>query len=115
MKKIVISILVAFAFLWISDVSGGNYWSANKPVKKFVRSPESILTCWRGTVSTYSTPQSIDVSQCPEWAPNSCATCIVSLEDQGCRIIDAVVRDPFSEGTVEFLGDITYLLSCIKP
>jgi len=117
MKRIAITILVAFTFLWISDVSGGN-WQGNNFFKKFARSPESTLTCWNGGVQTYSTPEFIDVSQCPHTI-NSCATCIISLEDQGCRIIDAVVRNPTtsmdSEGKIIYYGDITYLLSCIKP
>ena len=94
MKKLVIAILVVVVFCWISVVSADN-----KPVEE---SPESIVTCVSMTghgihhLYTRSFPETINGEQCRTWGepdrePDPCAPCIISLEDQGCKIVDIIV------------------------
>ncbi len=90
MKKIVIVLLVVFAFSWISVVSAGN-WShkrGNWPVKE---SPESAVICWFPGIAEQSVLGTINVEQCTRWTEDTCAPCITSLEEQGCNIVDVVV------------------------
>ena len=110
MKKIVIAILIFFAFSWISVVSAGDRHGkrVNWPG---TGSPESTVTCAAGNgdiISNRSVPETINVDQCRGFV-DSCAPCIISLEDQGCKIVDVVVTHapapPPSSMT-------TYLLSC---
>jgi hypothetical protein len=109
MKKIIISILAVLAFSWISAVSAGEYPSKG--------SPESVVTCGVNLgqiISIASVPETINVEQCTPWV-DSCATCVISLENQGCGVVDVVVthfRHP--EGPPVFTGT-TYLLSCVEP
>jgi hypothetical protein len=115
MKKIVIAILVVVAFCWISVVSADN-----KPVEE---SPESIATCVANSgngpyqLQTRSFPETINGEQCRTWEPDRepdpCAPCIISLEEQGCKIIDVVVTQVVgSENYEKILAPVTYLLSC---
>jgi len=108
MKKLVIAILVVVAFSWVSVVSADN-----KPVEE---SPESIVTCLNaGTQLLYSRslPETVNGEQCKTWepdvTPDPCAPCIISLEEQGCKIIDVTVTHVADEG---ISVPVTYLLSC---
>jgi hypothetical protein len=104
MKKIIISLLTVLAFSWASGVAAD-------------QSPESIVTC--ANAGTYlvlgvTLPDTINADHCGTWVsdtqpPDPCAPCIISLENQGCKVIDSVV-DTIPEFTV-----VTYLLSCVKP
>ena len=101
MKKIVIVLLVFFAFSWISVVSAGQF-----PAKE---SPESTVLCWLPYIIAQSVPGTINVEQCMPYAEDPCAPCITSLEGQGCKIVDVVVNmPPLPEQNVL----MTYLLSC---
>ena len=109
MNKIIISVLVLFAFSWTSGVS------ADKGSGK--RSPESFMTCASGNgdgIKAISVPATINIDQCPPFGDVSCADCIISLENQGCNLIDVVVTHLMNPdiGTVP---GTTYLLSCAKP
>ena len=109
MKKLVIAILVVVAFSWVSVVSADN-----KPVEE---SPESIVWCLSalGThlVMTRSLPETINAEKCrvgePDRYPDPCAPCIISLEDQGCKIVDIIVTQVAEDG---IHIPSTYLLSC---
>ena len=108
MKKIVIAILVFFAFSWISVVSAGD-WHGKRGNWPRTGSPESTVTCAAGNgaiISNRSVPNTINVDEC-EGFVGLCAPCIISLEDQGCKIVDVVVthKPPHNSMT-------TYLLSC---
>ena len=108
MKKLVIAILVVVAFSWVSVVSADN-----KPVEE---SPESIVTCLNaGTQLLYSRslPETVNGEQCKTWepdvTPDPCAPCIISLEEQGCKIIDVNVAHVTESGLDT---SVTYVLSC---
>ena len=109
MKKIVISIFVVSALFCISAVSAEKY-----PGKD---SPESIVTCAHaGTylLAGVTLPDTINADHCGTWVsdtqpPDPCAPCIISLENQGCKVIDSVVD------TIPEFTKVTYLLSCVKP
>ena len=111
MKKLVIAILVVVAFCWISVVSAEN--------RRGEESPESIVTCVNNAghgphrLLNRSFPETINGEQCrtpvPDVTPDPCAPCIISLEDQGCKIVDVVVTHVADEG---INVPVTYLLSC---
>ena len=108
MKKLVIAILVVVVFSWISVVSAEN--------RRGEESPESIVTCLSmpGNILGRSLPGTVNVEQCKTWEPDRepdpCAPCIISLEDQGFKIVDVVVQEAVAnEG---FSIPVTYLLSC---
>ena len=101
MKKLVIAILVVIAFSWVSVVSAEN--------RRGEESPESIVTFSGGggeTISTISVPGTINVVQCGYWEGMP-ASCIMSLEDQGCKVVDVIVTH-----YEDYLTMTTYLLSC---
>jgi len=115
MKKIVIAILVVVVFSWVSVVSAEN--------RRGEESPESIVTCLNNAgngpyqVQTRSFPETINGEQCRTWEPDRepdpCAPCIISLEDQGCKIVDIIVTQVVgSENYEKILAPVTYLLSC---
>lgn len=115
MKNLYLVIIAVLACSWVSGVS------ADKDSGK--HSPESIVACLGGgnlLVLHRSIPESINVEQCKLWAPDQvpdpCASCITSLENQGCKIIDVVVtniaRDP-NVGNFDLAA--TYMMSCVKP
>jgi len=104
MKKIIILILAALAFSWT-------------PVVSAEQSPESFMTCASGNgdgIKAISVPATINIDQCPPFGAVSCADCIISLENQGCKMVDVVVTHLMNPdlGTVP---GTTYLLSCAKP
>ena len=103
MKKLVSAIFSVLAFFTIS----GAYAD---------QSPESIVACPHN--GYYVAAQTISAAVNDElctWGEDKCATCISSLEDQGCKVIDVVpkplrFRDAEGEGTA-----VTYFLSCGPP
>ena len=104
MKKIIISFLVVLAFSWASGVAAD-------------QSPESFMTCASGNgdgIKALSLPSSINADKCPKFIDGVCADCIISLENQGCKLVDVVVTHLMNPeiGTVP---GTTYLLSCAKP
>ena len=111
MKKIVISLLAVLAFSWASGVAAE-------------QSPESIVTCSANAtpylVLGESIPETINAEQCrtyPDGGPDLCSSCINSLENQGCKIVDVVVEtmSEVSEGRSSWTNVVTYMLSCVKP
>jgi len=116
MKKIVILILTVLVFSWTSAVSAGN--GSGK------QSPESIVSCATQAhpyrVLGDSLPETINAEQCrthPDGGPDLCSSCINSLENQGCKIVDVVVEtmSEVSEGRSSWTNVVTYMLSCVKP
>ena len=109
MKLFLNLLMVGFAFTWISGVSADNQSKKD--------SPESVVTCQTFGPLNYgvialSLPAAINTEQCsqtPDDLAASCAPCISSLENQGCRIVDVVT------GKSNEIPNVTYLLSCIKP
>ena len=109
MKMIMSAILVVFVFTWISGVS------ADKKSGK--QSPESFVSCASGNgegINAISVPMTINVEMCKKWEENVCADCIVSLENQGCELIEVVVT-PLAMPDIGTVAGKTYLLSCVKP
>ena len=109
MKIIVGVALIVFAFSWVSGVSAN---------KKKNSSPESIVTCGEGNtvVESISVPLSIGAEQCKRFTDdNTCAPCLVSLEDQGCKIVDVIVTHKPRMGLAPGSTQSTYLLSCVGP
>jgi len=104
MKSIMIALLIIFSFSLISVVSAGN-----KPSKE---SPESFVDCVNFDIASRSTPEFVNLDQCPYFqSQSSCASCIISLEKQGCKVVDYIVSHPVNpDGDVS--TKITYMLSC---
>ena len=108
MKKIVIAILVLFPFSLILSCSGNEVIAAADLTG--TESPESMLTCWGANISEQSVPGTINLNQCTLWV-DECASCIIALEDQGCKVVDMVVTHVRQDdGTI--ITASTYLLSC---
>ena len=110
MKQILAAALAALVVTWSAGSFAGDV-SMRKVDEPRSLSPESIVTCATGSgqgVEMQSVPIGFDVSACVYAA--DCATCITSLEAQGCRYIDAVVTH------VAYLAtSTTYLMSCVEP
>jgi hypothetical protein len=109
MKLVMNLLIVTLAFAWITGVS------ADKGMKQ--QSAESFMTCANGNgdgIKAISLPSNINADQCPPFGDISCADCIISLESQGCKLINVVVTHLMNPelGTVP---GTTYLLSCTKP
>ena len=112
MKGILIALLGVFALGFASAGSSSDKLPADP-------SPETTVTCWRGAVSTFSAPgEIVDQSQCQPWSGNTCADCIVSLEQNGCKVIRAVERQPYDVAGVDgvqLLAEFSYFVSCVEP
>lgn len=108
MKKIVIVILVLFPFSMILGCSGNEVIAAGD--QNGSESPESMVTCWGANISELSVPGTINVNQCGLWV-DECASCIMSLEDQGCKNVDIVVTHVQQDDNTTITAR-TYLLSC---
>ena len=94
------------------------------------RSAESIVTCGFGalpgvidvplgglyTVLARSVPTSVDVAECAfgESAQSPCHSCITSLENQGCKVVDRVTEH-FAVLPSSSAAMTTYMLSCVQP
>jgi len=110
MKMIMNIILVVLAFSWISGASADNR------AKK--QSPESFVMCGSGNgggISERSLPETINGESCVPYGDSYCAACIISLENQGCKIVDVVVTHFRNEGNGVIVPGTSYLLSCVKP
>ena len=68
-----------------------------------------------GGVSERSLPDTINGEKCLPFSGNACASCIISLENQGCTIVDVIVTHFRKEGEATTVPGTSYLLSCIKP
>lgn len=108
MKKIVIAILVFFPFSLILGCSD-DYVIAAADLTG-TESPESMLTCWGQYISEQSVANTINVDQCTPWV-DECASCIISLEDQGCKTVDIVVTHVRQDSNTTITAR-SYLLSC---
>lgn len=109
MKVFINLILIVLAFTWVSGVY------ADKGVKK--QSPESFIMCGSGNgagISERSLPETINGERCVPYGDSYCAACIISLENQGCKIVDVVVTHFRDEGSIVVPGT-SYLLSCVRP
>jgi hypothetical protein len=109
MKKIVSAIFLVLAFFTTSAVY------ADKGFMKI--SPESIMTCGGGngnSISVLSVPKTINTDECPAWVDGECASCVISLEKQGCKVVDVVVTHLSQPNAIAATGT-TYLLSCTNP
>ena len=86
MNQITNMIVLVLSVIWISSAYAG---------KGFMKvSPESIMTCGGGngnSISVLSVPTTINTDECPTWVDSVSASCIVSLENQGCKVVDVVV------------------------
>jgi hypothetical protein len=110
MKIIMNVILIVIAFSFISGVS------ADKGSRK--QSAESFVMCGSGNgagISERSLPETINGERCMPFGDSYCAACIVSLENQGCKIVDVVVTHFRNEDNGVIVPGTSYLLSCAKP
>ena len=106
MKKLVQLLLVSCVLIWSTCVF------ADAPGNRPAQSPESIVTCGSGNgdgivIAEVAAPFSVE--QCTPFE-DTCAPCITSLENQGCKIIDVVVTHLAPYNTIA-----SYLLSCDEP
>ena len=102
MRKIFTFIFLVLGLSFITGVSAD-------------QSPESIVTCAGPEyyVEAQSISGAVSTESCTVYE-NKCATCISSLEDQRCKIIDVVMETVGIDGFGDLLT-VTYLLSCVKP
>lgn len=102
MKKIISTIFSVLAFFTIS----GAYAD---------QGPESIVTCGLPAyvVLSHSLAGAVNAELCTE--EHTCATCIPSLEDQGCKVIDVVVNPIRGRNQAGEELSVTYFLSCSPP
>ncbi len=110
MKKTVSAILAVCVFSWMSGVS------ANEQGKADQQDPESLLMCRAGNgdqIWAVSVPEDIVFGILCDAFDDICAPCIVSLEDQGCQVIDVVVTHGRQDAP--YPPTTTYLLSCTSP
>ena len=97
MKRILVALPAVFAL----SIAFAGPSSVDLP---FDPSPETTVTCWRGAISTFSAPGEImGQSQCQPWSASTCADCIVSLEQNGCKVIRAIDRQPYDTEGVQLL------------
>ena len=93
------------------------------------KSPESIVVCGFGglpgvlpayygglyTVLGHSNPSAVDMGQCRFGeTPDLCTVCILSLESQGCKVLETVT-DNFAKLNASSGGMTHYMMSCSKP
>jgi hypothetical protein len=82
------------------------------------QSPESIVTCANHPffVFSHTVPGAVNTELCT-WE-HSCATCIPSLEDQGCKVVNVVVKPwRVSDNPTDYcsIPMVSYFLSCNRP
>ena len=110
MKKLVQLLLVSCVLIWSTCVFAG------VPKKGPVESPESRVSCSAGNgdiIQFADISVSLNMELCSPWE-DTCAPCISSLENQGCKFIDVistnhVVGEP---GSYSSGSNSIYLLSC---
>jgi hypothetical protein len=110
MKKILSTILVALAFSLNSGLTAGG----NEPKP----SPESMVICGSGNgtgISGISVPETINVERCELFEDGNCAACLISIEQQGCKIVDVILTHFWREEYGVTVPGTSYLLSCVKP
>jgi len=102
MKKTVNAIFFVFAFFAIS----GAYAD---------QSPESMVTCGGAAYSvlSHSLAGVVNTGLCTE--KDTCATCIPSLEEQGCKVINVIPKPVRYRNEAGELNTVTYFLSCSRP
>jgi len=110
MKKLIQLSLVSCVLILITVVFAGAE-----------QSPESIVTCASGNgddILTADVAASLNMEHCTPFK-DTCAPCVTSLENQGCKFIDVVVTHlvvPFAASPEVILGraisSASYLLSC---
>lgn len=102
MKKTVSSMLLVLAFFAIPGVYAE-------------QSAESIVICARSLylVDSYTLSGAVNSDLCAE--EHTCATCIPSLEDQGCKVINVVPKPLGGRNQVGESGTVTHFLSCNRP
>ena len=106
MKKLIQLLLVSFVLIW----STGAF--ADAPRNSSPQSPESNVTCGSGNGEQPVIFADISVlknmEQCKP-IEDTCAPCISSLENQGCKFIDVILTHPADSGIPSIAS---YLLSC---
>ena len=107
MKKFIPLLLVTCVLIWCPSVFAAESKSEDQ------QSPESIVTCGSGNgggIVIAEVAEPISVEKCQPFGDSSCAPCITSLEEQGCKIVDVIVthHEPF-------ITNASYLLSCSSP
>ncbi len=113
MKRILVVVLALLALVWASSLAAGNSVAGMSSARD-APSPESTVTCggvgfdWPYGVIGKSVADTVSTEQCN----GSCASCITSLENQGCKVVDTVVAEPALEG---WTMTIIYQLSCVSP
>jgi len=102
MKKTISVIFFVFSFFAIS-------------VAYADQSPESMVTCGGAVYSvlSHSLAGVANTELCTE--EHTCATCIPSLEDQGCKVINVVPKPVRYRNEAGELNTVTYFLSCSRP
>lgn len=102
MKKIISSMLLVLAFFAISGANAD-------------QSPESIVMCAGELylVESHTLSGTINSGLCTD--EHTCATCIPSLEDQGCKVINVVPKPLRGRNQVGEEQAVTYFLSCNQP
>ena len=114
MKKLIQLLLVSCVLIWSTGVF------ADAPGNSSTQSPESIVTCASGNgdgILIADVAKPLDMGECTPFE-DTCAPCVTSLENQGCKFIDVVVThlvEPFYlEGVTlgRTKSNASYLLSC---
>lgn len=87
MKKLIQLLLVSCVLIWSTGVFAG--MPGNSPVE----SPESRVACSAGNgdiILFADISVSLNMEKCTPFE-DTCAPCISSLENQGCKFIDVIV------------------------
>ena len=110
MRKLT-TLFLAVAVYALMGIGGA---AADDDSRKRQQRPDSMVACisfGQFFVDGISLPDSIDASACrPGGVTDKCASCIRSLENQGCSVLDLVVP------VVETRGyQSVYVLSCERP
>jgi len=108
MKGFVQLLLVACMLIWSSSVF------AVAPKDSLTQSPESRVACTSGNgdnIQVADISVSLNMEQCTPFE-DTCAPCISSLENQGCKFIDVVVTHTGTSTEVGVVSSASYLLSC---
>ena len=110
MKKLLQLLLVSCVLIFSTGVF------ADTAVNRPGQSPESRVACTSGngdTIQFADISVSLNMELCSPWV-DTCAPCISSLENQGCKFIDVISTiNVVGETGSYFAGSHSvYLLSC---